>query len=252
MDPLSFDTLFIGKNRFKFDEIESTNEWLIIQNSSQNMPEGTIVVANDQLKGKGQRGSQWISVVNNSLTFSILLKPRFIYPSQTFDISICVALAIHNCLEELRLGFSIKWPNDIFFEDKKIAGVLIENQFRKGEYKNAIIGIGLNVNQNSFKDLPNAISLLQILGFSYPIEKVMYRICELLEGFYLQLRAGNFNTLKSKYIYSLYGYNKWRLFKANEDVFQGKITDIDRNGHLQLKLLNGDFQYFDIKQLKFI
>jgi BirA family biotin operon repressor/biotin-[acetyl-CoA-carboxylase] ligase len=164
----------------------------------------------------------------------------------------CVALAIHNCLNELHLGFSIKWPNDIFFEDKKIAGVLIENQFRKGKYQNAIIGIGLNVNQNNFKDLPNAISLLNILGFSFPLENLINRICESLEGFYLQLRAGNFNTLKLKYISNLYGYKKWRFFKTKEHVFQGKITDIDRNGHLQLKLLNGDFEYFDIKQLKFI
>ena len=252
MDTLSLDTLFIGKNRFNFEEIDSTNEWLIIQNSLKKIPDGTIVVANNQIKGKGQRGSQWISEVNNSLTFSILLRPRFILPSQTFDISICIALAIHNCLDELCFGFSIKWPNDIFFEDKKIAGVLIENQFRKGEYQNAIIGVGLNVNQNNFNDLPNAISLKQILGLSFPIDKVMYRICELLEGFYLQLRAGNFNTLKSKYISCLYGYNKWRLFKTKEDIFQGKIVDIHRNGYIQLKLLNGDFQDFEIKQLKFI
>jgi BirA family biotin operon repressor/biotin-[acetyl-CoA-carboxylase] ligase len=251
MDTLGIETLFIGRNCYDFEEMASTNEWLIAHSYLRKMPEGTLVVTKNQTRGKGQRGSDWVAEASSSLTFSILLRPVFILPSQAFDLSICTALAIHQCLNDLRPGFFIKWPNDIFFQDKKIAGVLIENQFRNKHYQNAIIGIGLNINQNNFKDLPKAISLRQILGISFPAEKVMCKICELLEGYYLQLRAGNFNSLKEMYITRLYGFGEWRFFKVYENIFRAKITDIHRNGHLQLTLPSGDIQNFNIKQLKF-
>ncbi len=252
MNSLDIDTLFIGRNSFYFEEISSTNEWLMKENFQRQMAEGTIVFATDQKNGKGQRDNKWIAENFNSLTFSILLKPSFIKPCQAFDISICSALAINQCLNDLRPGFSIKWPNDIFFDDKKISGILIENQFRNNNYINAIVGIGLNINQKNFKDLPKAISLRQIIGVSFPPEKIMIKICELLEGFYLQLRAGNYKLLKERYILSLYGFGKWRFFKTRKTTFRGKIKNVLRSGHLQIESLDGSLQDFDIKQLKFL
>ena len=125
------DTLFIGKTCIKLDEISSTNDWLMSRISNQKFHEGTVVVTSVQTDGKGQRGSQWFSQSNKSLTFSVLLKPSFLAPIHAFDLSICVALALSDSLNKLRLGFKIKWPNDIYFEDKKIAGVLIENQMNR-------------------------------------------------------------------------------------------------------------------------
>ena len=162
------DTLFVGKNCFKFDEISSTNDWLIERISTQKFHEGTVVLASFQTKGKGQRGSEWLSQANKSLTFSVLLKPSFLLPIHAFDLSICVALALSVSLNKLRLGFKIKWPNDIYFQDKKIAGILIENQMSQSVYQNAIVGIGLNVNQVHFDDLSNAISLTST-NFRYGI-----------------------------------------------------------------------------------
>jgi len=122
------DTLFVGKNFFTLDEISSTNDWLMTRMLSQKFHEGTVVLASIQTNGKGQRGSQWFSQPYKSLTFSVLLKPSFLSPIHAFDLSICVALALSDSLNKLRSGFKIKWPNDIYFEDIKIAGVLIENQ----------------------------------------------------------------------------------------------------------------------------
>ena len=245
------ETLFIGKNCLKFEEISSTNDWLM-NNSSSSLSEGTVVWPLSQFKGKGQRGSSWQSEESKSLTFSVLLKPSFLLISSAFDLSICVALAIHDCLDELRPGFQIKWPNDIYFENKKIAGVLIENQIAKSRYQQAVVGVGLNVNQDEFSDLPKAISLKQIVGVEFPVEKVMERLCETLEARYLQLRAGKFDTLKQEYLSKLYRFQEFHFFKFKNEIIHGSIVDVLRNGRLQIKLTDGSLRDFDIKEIEFM
>ena len=244
------NTLFVGKNCFKFDEISSTNDWLMMRISNQKFHEGTVVFASVQTHGKGQRGSQWFSQSNKSLTFSVLLKPSFLAPIHAFDLSICVALALSDSLNKLRLGFKIKWPNDIYFEDKKIAGVLIENQMNRFVYQNAVVGIGLNVNQLHFDDLSNAISLKQITGLEFPVEKVMEHICESLEARYLKLRSGHFKDLKKAYMSNLYGLNQLQSFFVDNKKLNGKIINVLRNGFLQIELMSGEICDYDIKEIK--
>ena len=246
------DTLFVGKNCFKLDEISSTNDWLMSRISNQKFHEGTVVVTSVQTNGKGQRGSQWFSQPYKSLTFSVLLKPIFLSPIHAFDLSICVALALSDSLNKLRSGFKIKWPNDIYFEDKKIAGVLIENQMNRSVYQNAVVGIGLNVNQLHFDKLSNAISLKQILGIEFPVEKVMEHICESLEARYFMLRSGHFKDLKNAYMSNLYGFNKLQSFMVNNKKLNGKIIDVLRNGFLQIELIDGKICNYDIKEIKFL
>lgn len=246
------DTLFVGKNCFKLDEISSTNDWLMSRISNQKFHEGTVVVTSVQTNGKGQRGSQWFSQPYKSLTFSVLLKPRFLSPIHAFDLSICVALALSDSLNKLRTGFKIKWPNDIYFEDKKIAGVLIENQMNRSVYQNAVVGIGLNVNQLQFDDLSNAISLKQIIGLEFPVEKVMDHICDSLEARYLMLRSGHFKDLKNAYMSNLYGLNQLQSFMVDNKKLNGKIIDVLRNGFLQIELMDGNIRDYDIKEIKFL
>ena len=246
------DTLFVGKNCFKLDEISSTNDWLMTRISNQKFHEGTVAFASVQTNGKGQRGSQWFSQPYKSLTFSVLLKPSFLSPIHAFDLSICVALALSDSLNKLRSGFKIKWPNDIYFEDKKIAGVLIENQMNRSVYQNAVVGIGLNVNQLHFDELSNAISLKQIIGLEFPIEKVMEHICESLEARYLMLRSGHFKDLKKAYMSNLYGLNQLQSFMVDNKILNGKIIDVLRNGFLQIELMDGKIRDYDIKEIKFL
>ena len=249
---LIMETLFIGKNYLKFDEIPSTNSWLMERLSVQNFPEGTLVFAKYQSIGKGQRCSSWTAEQSSSLTFSVLLKPTFLPISNAYDLSICIALALHDCLNELRPGFTIKWPNDIYFEDKKVAGILIENQLNKTSYQNAVVGIGLNVNQKSFVNLPNAISLKQILGIKFPVEKVLNRLCETIEARYLQLRANKYEQLKQAYLKSMYRYNEVRQFRSKNKEFTATIIGVLRSGRLVLVLQNGEKCDFDIKEIEFI
>ena len=246
------DTLFIGKNCFKLDEISSTNDWLMMRISNQKFHEGTVVFTSVQTNGKGQRGSQWDSQPFKSLTFSVLLKPSFLSPIHAFDLSICVALALSDSLNKLRSGFKIKWPNDIYFEDKKIAGVLIENQMNRFVYQNAVVGIGLNVNQLHFDDLSNAISLKQIIGLEFPVEKLMEHICESLEARYLMLRSGHFKDLKKAYMSNLYGLNQLQSFMVDNKKLNGKIINVLRNGFLQIELIDGEIRDYDIKEIKFL
>lgn len=246
------DTLFIGKTCIKLDEISSTNDWLMSRISNQKFHEGTVVVTSVQTDGKGQRGSIWYSQPHKSLTFSVLLKPSFLLPTNAFDLSICVALALSDSLNKLRSEFKIKWPNDIYFEDKKIAGVLIENQMNQSVYQNAVVGIGLNVNQLHFDDLSDAISLKQIIGIEFPVEKVMEHICESLEARYLMLRSGNFKDLKKAYLSNLYGLNQLQSFMVDNKKLNGKIINVLRSGFLQIELIDGEIRDYDIKEIKFL
>ena len=246
------ETLFIGKNSFSFEEMDSTNDWLMKQLFAKKLAEGTLVIAKQQTKGKGQRGATWNAEEVGALTFSILLKPDFLHLSNAFDLSLCVALALSDCLNELRPGFSIKWPNDIYFEDKKIAGVLIENQISKSVYQNAVVGIGLNVNQVNFDDLPNAISLKQITGVHFQIEQVMERVCECLEARYLQLKSGQFESLKAEYISQLYWYRESHFFQVEQNVLEGEIKDVLTDGSLLVAFKDGSVRAFDIKEIAFV
>ncbi|MDG1849848.1 MAG: biotin--[acetyl-CoA-carboxylase] ligase [Flavobacteriales bacterium] len=246
------ETLFVGKNTFKFDEIPSTNDWLMNHLFEQSLTEGTLVVAKHQTQGKGQRGSSWEAEGSKALTFSVLFKPHFLNLAQAFDLSVCVALALHDCLSELRPGFSIKWPNDIYFEGKKIAGILIENQISKSAYQHAVVGIGLNVNQTHFENLPQAVSLKQIIGIDFADQQVLERVCECLETRYLQLRAGNYEDLKKAYLSNLYWLHETHTYEIGGRIRKGMITDVLRDGSLQVAFGEHEVQSFDVKEIIFV
>lgn len=246
------ETLFIGKKYYSFQELPSTNTWLMESLVAHKLPEGTLVLADHQTEGKGQFGAIWSSEPSSSLTFSILLKPIFLPISNTFDISICIALAIHDCLNELRPGFKIKWPNDIYFENKKVAGILIENQIHKSSCEHSVVGIGLNVNQTEFFKLPKATSLKQIIGVNFPVQNLLDRLCETIEARYLQLRANMYPSLLKSYLEHMYWFNEIHTFQTDALQFNASIIGVLRNGRLLLKFSDGSTRDFEIKELQFI
>ncbi len=246
------ETLFIGKKYYSFQELPSTNTWLMESLVAHKLPEGTLVLADHQTEGKGQFGAIWSSEPSSSLTFSILLKPIFLPISNTYDISICIALAIHDCLNELRPGFKIKWPNDIYFENKKVAGILIENQIHKSSCEHSVVGIGLNVNQTEFFKLPKATSLKQIIGVNFPVQNLLDRLCETIEARYLQLRANMYPSLLKSYLEHMYWFNEIHTFQTDALQFNASIIGVLRNGRLLLKFSDGSKRDFEIKELQFI
>jgi BirA family biotin operon repressor/biotin-[acetyl-CoA-carboxylase] ligase len=230
-----FSGLFVGQNLIIIKQIDSTNNFLKDSlSNSKPLTEGTVIMAESQYAGRGQQQNRWHSEAGKNLTFSILLKPVFLPVGQQFDLTRAISLGIINALEPI-LGdkLKIKWPNDIYYADGKLGGILIENLVQGHQIKNSVIGIGLNINQEIFPlDVPNAVSLNQILHRHYDLKLLLSEICKNIEASYLNLKAGRFELVRKAYLDRLYWLNEDKMFKANGQEFEGMIKDVKDNGLL--------------------
>lgn len=271
------NTLFIGKVYYRFDELPSTNDWaanllaVSANTESQNPPlesgqkgpaktkppEGTVVRAANQTAGRGQLGSLWHSIPDENLLLSILLYPTWLEAQAQFYLSMAVALGVNDLLASLghsSLGHSIKWPNDLYWGNKKTAGILIQNTLAGSNLQSSIVGIGLNVNQLSFPpDLPNATSLALVIGKKMDPDEVAERLFECLERRYLQLKSGNRTAVKASYEDHLWRRGIPSRFMRNADglEFEGVVLGVTDRGLLRLETAHG-LTEFDLKELKFV
>jgi BirA family biotin operon repressor/biotin-[acetyl-CoA-carboxylase] ligase len=249
-----FSGLFVGQNLITIKQVDSTNNFLKESlSNSKPLTEGTVIMAESQYAGRGQQQNRWHSEAGKNLTFSILLKPVFLPVSQQFDLTRAISLGIMNALEPL-LGnkLKIKWPNDIYYADGKLGGILIENIVQGNQIRNSVIGIGLNINQDNFPlDVPNAVSLKQILHMDYDLKLILSEICKNIEASYLNLKAGRFESVRKGYLERLYWLNEDKMFKASGQVFGGMIKDVKDNG--LLVVINGsDASEFNQKEIEFL
>lgn len=254
MQSNDFSGIFIGKNQITLSRIGSTNDFLKAELSkSKPFVEGTVIMAVEQFAGRGQVGSQWQSEKGKNLTASLLLSPSFLAPIQQFDLSIAISLAIREALQNvLKQAVYIKWPNDIYVNNKKIAGILIENILQGSRWKHAIIGIGVNVNQSTFSpDTKNPGSIYEILHETYDIQKLLNEICILIEKYYLQVQKGMQNQHKELYTQFLFGRDELRMFKIDGVLVQGKIVDTNKNGHLMV-IIDGHLATFGFKEIEYL
>ena len=211
--------------------------------------DGLVIITSEQTAGKGQRGNSWEARPGKNLTFSLVIKPG-IQVGQQFWLNIISSLAIYHLLTKyLGNKVKVKWPNDIYYEDHKICGILVQNFIKGTDIENSIIGIGLNVNQTKF-DEQKAISMAMICGQQFSLQPVLDDLLEQLESFVVQLRLGNLKELKKQYLSQLYWFHEQRLFKS-ENLFNGTIIGIDDNGLLLLKTDEGE-RYFNFKEVVFI
>ena len=163
----------------KLEETTSTNTYLDNLDVEREQPEGCVVTTYSQIAGRGQRGNSWEAEPGKNLTFSYLLRPDQIAPQEQFVISQAVSMAVVDVLSRYADGFSVKWPNDIYYRNSKIAGILIEHNLSGMSIARTIVGIGLNINQMQFlSDAPNPISLCQITGVEYDLDKFLYEVLE--------------------------------------------------------------------------
>jgi len=249
-----FSALFVGQNLLTLKEVNSTNDFLKnLLSNSKPLPEGTVIMAETQFAGRGQQQNKWHSEPGKNLTFSILLNPSFLPLEEQFDLTRAISLGVTDALEPL-LGeqLKIKWPNDIYYDDKKLGGMLIENLIQGNHIKSAIIGIGLNINQEKFPDdAGNATSLKQILQKDYDLRRLLADICSHIESWYLNLLAGKKETVRIAYLDRLYAMNEPRLFKAEGEVFEGVIKSVRNNGLLVVNTNNHERE-FSLKEIEFI
>lgn len=252
----TFSTLFVGQNLIKLSSVDSTNNYL--KNMASNfepLTEGTVIMADNQFAGRGQQENIWHTEPGKNLTFSIYLCPRFLSPVNQFSLNMIISLAICNALARfLPERPQIKWPNDIYYNRKKLGGILIENSISGNQLKSSIIGIGLNVNQQIFDTQiqSKAISMNQILHHDVNKLEVLAQICRGIEQYYLNLKANKIQVIKEDYIKNLFKYQTEALFKAQGQEFRGTISDVDNNGLLNVSCLNGQIKKFNFKEIEFL
>ncbi|MDA1120974.1 MAG: biotin--[acetyl-CoA-carboxylase] ligase [Bacteroidetes bacterium] len=214
-----------------------------------NVAEGALVYTDNQSNGRGQRGNIWESEPGMNLTFSLVLRPNFMDIKDQFNLNIMASVAITRMLKkEISGGVTVKWPNDIYVRDFKIAGILIENSVRSRKIEHSIVGIGLNVNQHKFKT-PKATSMKELTLKHYDLLEVLEKTAIHLEKAYLDLRDSQ-SLIKMEYLNNMYWMEEPHLFKDSE-VFIGRIKGIDPQGKLLVQRGDQEFAY-DIKEVEFL
>jgi len=237
----------------KLDAIDSTNTFLKELCQHKSVEDFTVVIAKNQTKGRGQMNAVWKSEAGKNLMFSVLVKFDFLQVQNQFYISKAVSLAVYEVLStELSSNISIKWPNDIMAGDKKICGILIENSVKKTTIYQSIVGIGLNVNQESYINLPNATSMKMILGNNFDLDMVLEKILLSIKKNIIFLNKGKFDKIDELYLKKLYKINKPTMFKNSMGtIFMGKIIGVSTEGHLKIELENEQVKTFNLKEISF-
>ncbi|NNC95900.1 MAG: biotin--[acetyl-CoA-carboxylase] ligase [Chitinophagales bacterium] len=236
MKPIN-NTLFLGKVLIELDDSPSTNMYAHELLSKNRPIEGTAIIAHNQYQGKGQYGKKWISESGKNLTLSVILYPDFLKIEDQFYLNKLVCIALVEFLASLGVESKIKWPNDIYHENLKLGGVLIENSVSLQYLSSSILGIGLNINQLEFdSELTNPISVATVLGKELDLEMCVNNFLAALEKWYLILKNGDYQMLDS-------GFNK-NLYRAGESILvdlQGKtheaiFTGVERTGKIKLEI----------------
>ena len=244
---------FTGEKIIYYSKCESTNTIALNLATTQQVCEGTVLITDEQTKGRGQRGSQWVTCPYQNLTFSILFYPTFLPLQDAFFLYIISALGICEALlPGIQHGLSIKWPNDIYFLDKKLGGILIENVVQGDVMKASVIGVGLNVNQTTFTDLPGATSLAAITSERFSLPALLAQLTAGIEKQYSRLRQHQLHALKQDYLRHLYGLHTISTFQDQQGRFQGVIQGIDDSGRLVIDALEQGLKYYTAKEVAYV
>ena len=240
----------------KVKETTSTNDYLANLCRESKAKEFYTVMAESQTKGKGQRGNSWESESGKNLTFSIVLYPTILEANKQFILSMLAALSCHEALSNYTDGFSIKWPNDIYWKDKKIGGILIENELEGKYITQSIIGIGLNINQKEFhSSAPNPVSLFQILGTEIDKMEVFQKILSGIVGGSLFLENDMdqaLSAIQELYLSHLYRKEGYHPYRDAKGEFIAEFQKVEPSGHLILKDEQSTLRRYAFKEVEFV
>lgn len=243
-----------GRQIIRLEETESTNSYLRDLLKSQHLEEGSVVVTDFQTAGRGQVGNSWYSDKGDNLLFSLLIYPTGIPANEQFIISRMVSLAIKNTLDQFADDIRIKWPNDIYWKERKIAGILIENSLQGKIIENSIIGIGLNLNQQIFPaELPNPVSLRQITATEQDKNYILDLLLKEFFLLYRSLQQGEKQVIEDEYMLDLYRANGYYWYEDANGRFQAEIDNVLPSGHLVLRTLDtNEERIYAFKEVQFI
>ncbi len=242
----------IGSTLIRIAQTSSTNNYAANQLLTKRLTDGIVFVADSQIDGRGQALSKWESESGKNLTFSIVLFPEFLEISSQFELSKAISLGVADYLASQTNEVAIKWPNDIYLGDCKVAGILIENSVRIRTISSCIVGIGLNVNQQVFtSDAPNPISLSQVTGKIYDLEDFLAELCLKIDGRYQQLHRGDFQKIDADYNNRLYRREIWSKYSDEDGDFDGKLLGVDHTGQLRIETRSGKVNNYQFKEVAF-
>jgi BirA family biotin operon repressor/biotin-[acetyl-CoA-carboxylase] ligase len=248
------NTLFIGQRIIRLKSIESTNNFAANLPLAE-APEGTVVIADEQTNGRGQFGRIWHSDPGLNLTLTVVLRPNSIPLNQVYQLNKAVAIALAKTLKSLIpvADIKIKWPNDVFANNHKLAGILTENSIRGGQFVSYLAGIGVNVNQVNFPETAaNPISMKQLAGTEFNLEDLLFLLCKEIEVIYLKFRSSRFAEISNE-------FEKW-LWKKDEEVlyeFEGNqtmgiIRSVNELGELLIETENQGIKVYQHGSIRII
>ncbi|MGZ2370128.1 biotin--[acetyl-CoA-carboxylase] ligase [Ancylomarina sp. YFZ004] len=244
--------LFLPERIIRVNKLDSTNSHANQLLKDTNPSDGTVVMALNQTEGRGQQTNAWESESGKNLTISLILRPNFILAQDQFQISMIISLGVKDYLDTYTDYVSIKWPNDIYIKDKKIAGILIEQSIMGANLSHSVCGIGLNVNQGKFiSDAPNPISLYMLTNENYDLENELTKLLGTIEKRYLQVQGGKAPQLEQDYLKNLYWMNEIHEFEDEDGDFKGKIVGISEFGQLQIKDVDNEIRTYNFKEVSF-
>ena len=244
------DTLFTGKVVKHFKVATSTNELAAEALKRSKVIEGSAFRADSQTEGKGQRGRVWNSNAGQNILASYIFYPQFLKSDEQFNLIKAVSLAVKDLLDKYLIDkASIKWPNDIYINDSKIAGILVESTMKGNYMSSSIIGIGLNVNQRKFGDLSNATSVVLETGKGCSLDMLFNELSFHLEKRYLQLKQ-NKNAADKAYSKAMYRLGEESLYWINNQKVELTLIGVDVLGRLLLEDKNGNQSAFAMHEVK--
>lgn len=235
--------------------IRQTNSTNRLMQTMLDREDGFYIVTDYQSEGRGQVENVWESERGQNILVSILLHPH-IATSQQFRLAMLTGLAVVEALDKFTMHdarCTIKWPNDIYYKDKKLGGILIENRLEQGQVKDSIIGLGLNINQTAFvSDAPNPVSLKQITGKEEDRESVLQAVLERLHALQPLLEDAHEQELKQRYIARLYRRFGWHEYEDATGRFRAEWVGLGKAGEWIVKTEQGEERTYLLKQIKFI
>lgn len=237
----------------EISSVGSTNNFASELLKKQKLADETIIWTRSQTKGRGQRGNNWISEDNKNITCSIVLSPQFLPLEKQFFLSVITSVSIIDFLKNKVNNLKIKWPNDIYHQNSKLGGILVENSISGSVLSNSIIGIGLNINQKKFpKELPNPVSLANISGQIYDLNPMIGELSDSFSKYYNKLRRGLYKELKDEYIEMIYLFGKHNQFKDSNGLFSGEIIDILETGEIIINDESNIKRAYLFKEVEFV
>ena len=235
------------------DTVDSTNTFIAQRLQTDILPNGYCVAADYQRAGRGQQGNVWESASGQNLLFSVLLHTQHFPLDRQFVLSKVVSVAIHKFLADRGIDTKIKYPNDILYGNKKLAGILIENRIVGKQMTFSIVGVGLNINQTEFvENKATAISIRQITNRTYDTKTLLAELREAIVTLVSDFDIKKADTYRKPYLDNLFRTDGYYRYEAAGEIFEARAVDVGDEGILRLVTKSGDERQFYFKQVKFI